>query len=229
MPKLLKWGVFMRLGILENFKLSAICVILLMVYSIFQFLPTELNGLDEVTANSTWIQTSRTDFESGYLDKTRLEGSGSGAYLTLQVGQMKEILTSTPEYSWGNYEDPFSTRYEDVRAQSVYLASELTAQGFTAGYINEIYLKCYQAPGRPNLKNFRIRLQNTASSSSNGWVTSGWTMVFGPQNIYPTANNWYTFTLSTPFYWDGSSNLLMDLSRDDDDYSYGGGTQERTI
>jgi hypothetical protein len=213
----------MRLGIWGNFKLTAICVTLLMVFSIFQFLPSELNGLEEGSANTVWNQTSRTDFDSGYLDKTRLEGSGSGAYLTLQVGQMKEILTSKPEYSWGNYEDPFSTRYEDVRAQSIYLASELTSQGFSAGYINEIHLKCYQSPGRPNLKNFRIRLQNTASSSSNGWVTSGWTLVFGPQNINPTANNWYKFTLSTSFYWDGSNNLLMDLTRDDDDYSSGGG------
>ncbi|MBU1181641.1 MAG: carboxypeptidase regulatory-like domain-containing protein [Proteobacteria bacterium] len=143
-----------------------------------------------------------------------------------------EILTGQSEIFWSNGQnnpgDPFNTYFHDSRAQSVYLASDLTAAGMFIGTINALQLKCYQAPGRPNLKDFRIRIKQTSATTSTAWVTTGWTVAYGPTNIVPTTGQWYTFTLSTPFDWDGSSNLLIDFSRDDTNWAVNGGMYVRT-
>jgi hypothetical protein len=104
----------------------------------------------------------------------------------------------------------------------------MTAAGMNAGTITAIQLKCYQAPGRSSLRNFRIRMQHTSATTSTAWVTSGWTPVYGPTNVVPTPGEWYTYNLNTPFVWDGASNLLIDFSRNDGSYKSGGGMYVRT-
>ncbi|MBU0700269.1 hypothetical protein KKE26_03080, partial [bacterium] len=143
-------------------------------------------------------------------------------------GGIVELLAGQSESGWGASNDPFQTNYHDSRAQSVYLASDLIAAGIGAGKITALQLKCYQGPGRPNLKNFRIRMKQTPAVISTAWETTGWTSVFGPTDIIPTAGQWYNFVLSTPFVWDGVSNLLIDFSRDDNNDISGGGMYVRT-
>lgn len=131
-----------------------------------------------------------------------------------------------PQY-WGNDSsnpaDPYNTYYEDSKAQVLYSASDMKDAGMTTGTITAIQLKCYQAPGRPNLKNFSIQMQNTSATNSTAWITTGWTLVYGPMDVVPTAGEWYTYNLSTPFVWDGTSNMLIDFSRDDTASASGGG------
>ncbi len=211
----------------EHFRVGIIILIIFLITSIFQFIPFNISITEQVSASSTWSQSSKAEFVNGNLDQTKIEGSGDGAYITLYEGQFEEVLTSFTEYIMGGSYDIFNTGYRDGRVQSIYLASELKTAGFTAGHIKEVHLKCYESPGRPSLKNFRIRLQNTGATTSMSWVTSGWTLVFGPTDVIPMAKSWYAFTLTTPFYWDGASNLLLDLSRDDDGSSYSGAMHVR--
>jgi hypothetical protein len=122
-----------------------------------------------------------------------------------------------------NPEAPYNTYSEDSRAQVLYRASDMVYAGMSTGTITAIQLRCYQAPGRPNLKNFSIQMQNTSATNLTTWITTGWTLVYGPMDVVPTAGEWYTFKLSTPFVWDGTSNLLIDFSRDDTASASGGG------
>lgn len=114
---------------------------------------------------------------------------------------------------------PYNTYYHDNRMQFVLLASELQTAGLRSGdRIVAIKFQCgtLSLPGR-DLVNFRIRLQNTDQATSTAWVTSGWTLVYGPTTISKTlitSGNWFTHELHTPFTWDGR-NLLVDTSRDD--------------
>jgi len=143
-----------------------------------------------------------------------------------------EVLTSAPLSTWGNgsngMDDAFNTWYHDSRSQAVYLASELTAAGMTPGTITSIQLYCFQVHGNSNLKNFRIRMKLTSATTSSAWVTSGWTLVYGPTDVINTAGIWMTFTLGTTFNWDGTGNLLLDLTRDDSYYTSGGGMYVRS-
>src|SRR5438045_3830065 len=59
-------------------------------------------------------------------------------------------------------------------------------------------------------QNFTISLQNTSLTSLTTTYTGiGFTTVF-TGNI-STASNWNDFTFSTPYNWDGTSNLLINI------------------
>lgn len=143
--------------------------------------------------------------------------------LEFEVIPQGATLTNTGS---GDYYVPYNTYYHDNRLQFVVLAEELLAAGMQPG--NEIIgmkFRCGSSvPGR-DLANLRIRLQNTDQTISTSWVTTGWTLVYGPVTISQTAitaNTWYQHDFSTPFVWDGR-NLLVDVSRDDSNYTSGGG------
>jgi hypothetical protein len=141
-----------------------------------------------------------------------------------------ELLTSYTEASWGTQYDPFNTGWHDVRAQTVYLASDMSAVGMVACTISSVELKDSIVPGI-NLVNFRIRMQLTSSTTSSSYITSGWTDVYGPSTLTTgtfSPGSWYSFSLTTTFVWDGTNNLLIDFSRDGTSYSGGGGMYYRT-
>ncbi len=152
-----------------------------------------------------------------------------------------ELLTGQPEETWGGFpnnssnpQDPFNTWWTNSRAQSVYLASDLKDAGMQAGTITSLHLKCFLEPGRPNLKDMRIHIKHTSDSTSTAWKgdisdpAGNWTLVYGPEDINPTAEQWYEFELHTPFEWDGQSNIMLDINRDDTAFFAGGGMYVRT-
>lgn len=141
-----------------------------------------------------------------------------------------ELLTGYTQSTWGSgtsgSDDPYNTYYRDSRAQALYLASDLTAAGMDAGTITAIQLYCYQKHGRPNLKNFQIRMKLTSATTTTSWE-GGWTTVYGPTDVTTTAGEWQTYDLSTTFDWDGTSNLMIDICRDDTAWLSGGGMYRR--
>jgi len=107
---------------------------------------------------------------------------------------------------------PFYTLYEDARTQMLYTASEITAGGGVAGTIQSIALNIASASSLP-MNGFSIKMQNTTAATLTGFVGTGWTQVYS--GVYtPTTTGWQTFTLQTPFAWDGTSNLLVEICFD---------------
>ncbi|MDQ7778247.1 MAG: C10 family peptidase [Planctomycetota bacterium] len=146
---------------------------------------------------------------------------------------VEELAAGAGGMLWGNGslnpEDPFNTYYEDSRAQTVILASELSAAGLTpSAKIVQLGLHCYQKHGRPNLADFRIRMQHTASSTCTSFTASDWTDVFGPTGVVTTTGEWTMFNFTTPFTWNGTSNIYIDLTRDDNEWLTNGGMYVRT-
>lgn len=127
---------------------------------------------------------------------------------------------------YSDYYVPYNTYYHDNRLQFVILAAELQAAGMKPGdKITAVKFRCGSSvPGR-DLVNFRIRIQNTDLATSTSWVTTGWTLVYGPTTVSKAsivAHQWYQHNLDTSFTWDGR-NLFVDVSRDDTAYTSGGG------
>jgi hypothetical protein len=52
-------------------------------------------------------------------------------------------------------------------------------------------------------------VSNTVSTTS--FINPTWTTVFGPQNYSPVTASLNTHTFSTPFVWNGTSNVLVDI------------------
>lgn len=176
---------------------------------------------------NTWqeITIPTTNFTS--VDMSKIYSPFMVTIETNRPFYIDNVTWEPVSHYWGNDssnpEAPYNTYSEDSRAQVLYRASDMVYAGMSAGTITAIQLRCYQAPGRPNLKNFSIQMQNTSVTNLTTWITTGWTLVYGPMDVVPTAGEWYTYNLSTHFVWDGSSNLLIDFSRDDTASAPGGG------
>ena len=104
---------------------------------------------------------------------------------------------------------PMATYFHDARAQVIYLASEIGI----AGTINSLALDVTTVPGQ-TMTNWTIRMQHTSMSSypaSPAWEGTGWTVCY-QANQLPGVTGWQTLNFTTPFSYDGTSNLLIDFS-----------------
>jgi trimeric autotransporter adhesin len=109
---------------------------------------------------------------------------------------------------------PFRAQFSDSRTQIVYLASELRAAGFRAGNITSLGFNVVAKNSTAPFENFTIKLKNTTRTTANGGAfETGATTVYGPLN-YSTVAGANNFALATPYYWDGVSNLLIDICFD---------------
>jgi pregnancy-associated plasma protein-A len=109
---------------------------------------------------------------------------------------------------------PFDATLQSRRTQFQYKASELTAAGIPAGQISGIAFNVQKGTTRA-FSNFTINIGTTPSSSPylvDGGVTlgSGMSTVLTVPS-YTTTAGWNTFTFTTPFTWDGSSNLVVEI------------------
>lgn len=102
------------------------------------------------------------------------------------------------------------------RAQYLYRASELIAAGMGPGNINAISFTVVSrdpSPGNDHMavEQYRIKIGTTTLNSLNlnGWVP-GTAVVYGPVDYMPvTGVN--TFTLSSPFFWNGTDNIVVEV------------------
>jgi hypothetical protein len=111
---------------------------------------------------------------------------------------------------------PYNTFWHDARSQYVLLASELTNSGMTAGYITSIAFNINSASSQV-MNGLNISLKNTSTSTLSGWET-GLTAVYSGNYTVP-GTGWQAITFQTPFYWDGTSNLLYQFCFDNTSYT----------
>jgi uncharacterized repeat protein (TIGR01451 family) len=116
------------------------------------------------------------------------------------------------------WEAPMGTFYHDSRTQTIYLADEIGA----AGKINALALNVMTAPGQ-TMSNWTIRLKHTPLDrySERAWENTGWTVVHRHHEAIQGVG-WVTFFFDQPFDYNGTDNLLVDLSFDNSSYSTDG-------
>lgn len=127
-------------------------------------------------------------------------GSSSG---TFSVGVSSGAINQTP----------FDARQLSQRAQFIYRASELVAAGVNAGNITSLQLFLQLKASTRPFTNFSIKMAHT---NLNYLVDGGATVLAGMTTVYsspsyPTIAGWNGFTLTTPFVWDGASNLGIEF------------------
>jgi hypothetical protein len=111
---------------------------------------------------------------------------------------------------------PYYTLYEDSRTHMIYTSSEIIAAGGAAGYIQRIGFNVISV-GSPPMGGFNVRMQLTSATTLSGFVTTGWTTCYsGTYN--PGGTGWQYVNLTTPFLWNGASNLLVEVCFDNADW-----------
>ena len=139
-----------------------------------------------------------------------------GSPSTIEYGISTAILNGTP----------FIGSNEDARTQILYRASDLLAAGLSAGTINGIAFLVGSKASTAPYQNFQMRIGCTSASSLSPttWV-GGTTVVLGPSS-FSTSLFWNALNFTTPYDWDGLSNLVVELCYDNPTGSGPGGIDD---
>lgn len=106
---------------------------------------------------------------------------------------------------------PFGTSAAAQRTQVLWRNSELVAAGLVAGEIAKLRFDV-SALGE-SMGHLTIKMKNTSASEVDGFDESDWVVVYDQNTTFPSTG-WNTFDLTTPFNYDGTSSILMDISFD---------------
>ena len=127
------------------------------------------------------------------------------AQSTITIGTGSSSNTNT------SYPAPYGNWYQGAKHQMIIRATELNAAGMTAGNISSLAFNVATANGTA-LSSFSIAIGSTTKSSwtpfSDDFET-GLTTVF-TSTSYTETIGWNVHNFSTPFYWDGVSNLVVE-------------------
>ncbi|MDO7873820.1 tail fiber domain-containing protein [Hymenobacter sp. ASUV-10] len=99
----------------------------------------------------------------------------------------------------------------DARHQFLYRAADLTAAGLVAGPINSLAFFVAVKNSTLPFPNFTIKVGHTTATTATGAMLATSTVFTGPVTTVP---GWNTHPFSTPFVWDGTSNLVIETCFD---------------
>ena len=119
------------------------------------------------------------------------------------------IGTGTSYNSYSSSPSPYANYYKNERDQYLITASELNAAGGGEGDITSIAFNVYSVnycDSRP----MTIKMGHTASSILTTTFITDLTTVWNNSNYQPVTG-WNTHTLDSPFYWNGTSNIVVEV------------------
>lgn len=142
---------------------------------------------------------------------------GETGTVTLGSGTTSNSTTAHPT--------PYGTYYKNHRVQYLVLAGELASLGLAPGDITAIGFDVANVNNCSAMPNYTMMVKFTdANELTNVFDNEGYTTVWTSEEFLPE-NGWNTHTFSTPMYWDGTSNLLIDVCYD----LVGGYTQNASV
>ncbi len=108
------------------------------------------------------------------------------------------------------YPCPLQDYFEGSRAQYLFRASELTAAGMGPGNINAIKFNVISVGTAGVVEQYTLKINTTTVSTLDlaTWEP-GAVVKYGPVNYQPVAGI-NTFTFSTPFFWNGTDNIIVE-------------------
>jgi uncharacterized repeat protein (TIGR01451 family) len=121
---------------------------------------------------------------------------------------------------------PLYTFFHDCRMQAIYTAAEIGG----AGELTALSFRVLTPPPQA-LNNWTIRLKHTSLAgypSGGSWESTGWTVVH-QSNATISAAGWVEFVFSTPFAYNGTSNLLVDFSFNNSSYTSNASVEATTL
>jgi hypothetical protein len=94
------------------------------------------------------------------------------------------------------------------KAQYLINAAELTGAGLTAGSIDKLAIDLTSLGS--TLNHLKVKLKHTSATNFSSPEVTGFTEVFHFNTTLASGTNTLNFT--TPFIWDGSSNIIIELN-----------------
>lgn len=153
----------------------------------------------------TPIATGDT-FETPSLTTTTTYYASGGAYAPqeLQIGTSSTASSTSSAGIFGAYGGA-------KMMQMMYTAEQLNDAGATsAGNLSSVAFYMSGAPGVA-LEDYTVKIKTVPPVGTLTWQTEGWTEVYTNASFTPTETGWITFPFSTPFDWNGSDNIIVQV------------------
>lgn len=166
------------------------------------------------------LDTVRTGFVTPHIyhnpDTFYVKAIGLRDVANTHVGTLASVMNN-------NFPSPYNPKLQYVHEQYIYTADQIAAAGHTAGTISS--LSFYLAALGNNVSSFTfsdytIKLGTTAQTTyANGnfltAANAGLQQVYNRTNYTLDGSNigWVKHELDTPFQWDGTSSIVVDISR----------------
>ncbi|MCX6247454.1 MAG: peptide-N-glycosidase F-related protein [Bacteroidetes bacterium] len=103
---------------------------------------------------------------------------------------------------------------KDSRTQILWMKDELISAGLHAGQITGMRFNFLSAGSRLKKLSLRIKSSTLNALSGPGFQEGTFTEVFKRDPLFSSAG-WQSLPFTYPFEWDGTSNLLVDISYED--------------
>jgi uncharacterized repeat protein (TIGR02543 family) len=152
-----------------------------------------------------------------------LEKRSGDIYSTSVNPQPEQPLNSTTKSSKGTITigtqgtqsgtsgiSPYNYYWESRRVQFVYTKAEIDAAGGFAGDIAAIGFDVSQVNGG-DLMNYEVRMAHTTATDASVHDVAVLTTVKASHTLTPGATGWRTISFDTPFAWNGTDNILVDV------------------
>jgi PKD repeat protein len=167
-----------------------------------------------------WYDAASGGNKVGNGDTLVVPGSGQTTYWVAydsavanpQVGTGTLVSTSTNI-------TPYKTFYMDGRAQYLILASEMAALGVVGGgQINSLAFDVV-TPAAQVMNGFTIKMGGTQVTSMTTTFQPNTNMVTVYNSNYTAVTGWNVHTFTTPFIWNGSDNILIEICFDNSSWT----------
>jgi hypothetical protein len=165
-----------------------------------------------VTSGNTTVNVNALPNISSVIASPAIVCKGDSSIIKVNSTKLTSVGTGTIGNGNTIYPCPMQDYFEGSRAQYLYRASELTGLGLTAGNINGLrYMVTTLNSFTGTIEEYTIKIGTTTASTLG---TTTWepvsTVVYGPVNqvVVVGAN---TLTFATPFYWNGTDNIVIEI------------------
>jgi hypothetical protein len=135
------------------------------------------------------------------------------------TGNLIVIGTDTQVNTTTSWPAPYGNYYWGAKHQLLIRQNELSAAGLTAGDLHSLGFDIATLNSTTPLNNFTIRIKPTTLNVLDAvWDTDGFTTVY-TNSAYLCSLGWNMHDFDEAFYWDGESNLLIDVCFNNSSYS----------
>jgi hypothetical protein len=174
-----------------------------------------LTGLTEGTHYDVYVRTICTQEQSNWSDVVNFTTTTSGGGTDCTNPVEIEIGTGTSAVSTV----PFNAFYHNSRNETIYPQSELGGPCMITGI--RYYSNGTASLATTNVKIYLATTANSTFSSTSSWTpASDLTLVYDANNVTLGGEvGWQTFTFDVPFFYDGSANLVVCVTKTADSYN----------
>lgn len=174
-----------------------------------------LTGLTEGTHYDVYVRTICTQEQSNWSDVVNFTTTTSGGGTDCTNPVEIEIGTGTSAVSTV----PFNAYYHNSRNETIYPQSELGGPCMITGI--RYYSNGTASLATTNVKIYLATTANSTFSSTSSWTpASDLTLVYDANNVTLGGEvGWQTFTFDVPFFYDGSANLVVCVTKTADSYN----------